>query len=186
MSTRQADDLKKLSKFLSVMLRHEPTEFGLTLDAQGFTPVDAVWAQVTKRYSGRYQYADLLTVVQGDSSGKKRYEIVNGRIRAMYGHSTGATAIEYVVAVPPEILYHGTNASAATQIRAEGLRALSRQYVHLATNTARAITVGARHEGQTVLLTVRALAAHQAGVAFYHAEAEHYLAQFIPVEFIDG
>jgi putative RNA 2'-phosphotransferase len=80
-------DLVRLSKFLAVMLRHEADEFGLSLDAEGFTDTDAVWEQINKRYPGKYTYADLLAVVAGDQDGKKRYEIQGWRIRALFGHS---------------------------------------------------------------------------------------------------
>jgi RNA:NAD 2'-phosphotransferase (TPT1/KptA family) len=48
--------LTKLSKFLSLMLRHRAIDFGLTLDSEGFAETDAVWAQVQKRYPGAYTY----------------------------------------------------------------------------------------------------------------------------------
>jgi putative RNA 2'-phosphotransferase len=179
-------DLTKLSKFLAVLLRHRAAEFDLILDEQGFTDVDAVWAQIQQRYPNRYRYEDLLKVVEGDEHGKKRYEIVGTRIRAMYGHSKGIDqVISYEPAVPPEILYHGTSATVIEAIQREGLKAQNRQYVHFATHTERALRVGARHSGETVILRVRALDAHAAGIVWYHAEAEHYLAEYVLPEFIE-
>ncbi|WP_259391463.1 RNA 2'-phosphotransferase [Paenibacillus sp. 1011MAR3C5] len=45
-----------------------------------------------------------LVVRQSD---KQRFEIINGRIRARYGHSHDR--VNYSPAEPPAILYHGTN-----------------------------------------------------------------------------
>jgi putative RNA 2'-phosphotransferase len=177
-------DLVRLSKFLSVMLRHEPAKFGLTLDGEGFTETDAVWMQVTKRYPNHYTYVDLLKVVAGDQDGKKRYEIRGRHIRALFGHSI-AQPITYPVAVPPELLYHGTTSQALLSIRETGLNAQNRQYVHLAINTKRAEKVAQRHHGSPVILIVRAFEAHQAGVKFYHPEPEHYLADSVPPVYID-
>jgi putative RNA 2'-phosphotransferase len=177
-------DLVRLSKFLAVMLRHRPEEFGLTLDEEGFAPTDVVWAEVNKRYPGKFNYDDLLRVVEGDQDSKKRYEIRGRQIRAMYGHSD-VRPITYTPAEPPEILYHGTNAAAVKIIRQEGLTSQARQYVHLTINTQRAQKVGERHAGDTILLSVRAGEAHRNGVTFYHAEAEHYLAVAIPPQYID-
>src|SRR5690349_4849444 len=79
-------DRVRLSKFLAVLLRHEADKFGLALDADGFTDTDAVWEQINRRYPGKYSYNDLLAVVEGDDTGKKRYEIRGRRIRALFGH----------------------------------------------------------------------------------------------------
>lgn len=177
-------DLVRLSKFLAVLLRHEPDKFGLTLDEEGFTETDRVWEQINKRFPGRYTYPDLLKVVAGDQDGKKRYEIRGQHIRAMFGHST-AQKVSYARAVPPEILYHGTTSQALDAIRQEGLKSLSRQYTHLTTSVERAERVGQRHTGKLVILSIRAGDAHRAGIAFYHPEPEHYLADAIPPEHIE-
>lgn len=179
-------DLKKLSKFLAVILRHNPDDFGLTLDEQGFTPLEPVWQVIQNKYGTRYDVADLETIVAGDDNGKMRYEIANGKIRAMYGHSQSQVReIEYVPAVPPEILYHGTNARAVHAIRKEGLTAQNRQYVHLTTNINNATNVATRRTDRPVMLKIRAKEAHDAGLVFHHAEREHYLSRNIPPEYID-
>ena len=179
-------DLKRLSKFLAVVLRHNPDSFNLTLDEQGFAPLDAVWQAIQDKYGSRYNFADLEHIVAGDERGKKRYEISGKQIRAMYGHSKQKTRrIEYVPAVPPDLLYHGTNARAVAAIRKEGLTPQNRQYVHLTTNLKNATTVAQRRTANPILLTIRAREAHDAGLTFHHAEQEHYLAQHIPPEYID-
>jgi putative RNA 2'-phosphotransferase len=177
-------DLVRLSRLLAVMLRHKPDQFGLRLDSQGFTDTDAVWRQVTKRYPRQYQYKDLLAVVQGDQQGKKRYEIQGSRIRALYGHSVSQT-IQYEPATPPETLYHGTTHTALAAIRQQGLTSQNRQYVHLTINLERAENTAKRHRGQPIILVIRAGAAYQAGIRFYHPEPEHFLALAIPPAYID-
>ena len=177
-------DLKKLSKFLAVILRHNPDDFGVTLDEHGFTSLDPVWQAIQKKYGQRFNYADLETVVAGDQTGKKRYEIKHGQIRAMYGHSQ-IREIEYMPAIPPEMLYHGTNAKAVEHIRKEGLTAQNRQYVHLTTSHKNATNVAKRRTHNPVMLKIRAKEAHDAGLVFHHAETEHYLARNIPPEYID-
>jgi putative RNA 2'-phosphotransferase len=177
-------DLVRLSKFLAVLLRHDAENYGLTLDEQGFAETDAVWALVNKRFPERYTYDDLLKVVDGDSEGKKRYEIQGRKIRALFGHSR-VSHVTYPPAVPPEILYHGTTRAALDTIRQEGLKGLSRQYIHFTTNRQHAERVAARHSHQTIILTIRSGDAHRAGVVFYHPELEHYLAEVVPPEFIE-
>lgn len=178
-------DLTRLSKFLALILRHKADEFGLTLDADGFTDVDSAWKQINKRFPGKFQYPDLLKVVEGDANGKRRYEIVDGRIRALFGHSEGVREVSYQPATPPEILYHGTTKSTLPIIRQQGLKAMRRQYVHFAINTLRAGNVAARHGDIPIILSIRAGDAHRAGIVFYHPEDEHYLCEALPPEFID-
>ncbi len=177
-------DLKRLSKFLAVMLRHKADQFDLALDSEGFTDVDAVWKQISRRYPGAYAYSDLLKVVDGDEHGKKRYEIRDGRIRALFGHSA-VTPISYPPVEPPKILYHGTTPEALESIRKSGLKAMRRQYVHLGTSVERATRVAARHTRTPVMLRVRAQDAYRAGIEFYSPEAEHYLAREVPPEYIE-
>jgi len=174
-------NLVKLSKFLSLLLRHEPDQFGLVLDADGFTNLDAVWQRISERYGNRYTYADLITLLEETPGGKQRFEVKDGRIRALYGHS--GVPITYPPVEPPEILYHGTTREAAAKIRREGLKSQARQYVHLSTDKGRALDVARRH-GQPVILRIRALAAHQAGHIFYHPERQHFLVKALPPEFI--
>ncbi len=173
----------KLSKFLSKVLRHDPARYGIELDADGYADLDSVLLMVESRFRGEYSLANVETVVAGDESGKKRFEIVEGHIRALYGHSI-AQRITYPPAEPPELLYHGTVRSALPSILEHGLRPGSRQYVHMTTNRQIAETVGRRHGRDFVLLEIQASEAYASGVVFHHPETEHYLAEGIPAKHI--
>lgn len=116
-------------------------------------------------------------------SEKRRYEMRDGRIRALYGHSL-AGKLARTPAEPPAILYHGTSARTVPAILAQGLMSMARQYVHLSVDVAAARQVGARKEGQTVVLEIRAGEAYQSGVAFYRGNEMVWLADFIPPRFI--
>ncbi len=173
-------DPKRVSRFLSVMLRHEPHKFGITLDAEGFTDADRVFSVVCSRFG---LTPEEITAVLQSPGGQQRFELHAGRIRAMYGHST--VEVTYPPAVPPEILYHGTTAEAWNAIQHEGLTAQKRQYVHLSVDTERAQNVATRH-GRAIILRIRALAAHEGGIIFYHPEPRHYLVKALPPHFISS
>jgi len=177
-------DREKLSKFLAYVLRHSPEEANLILDEQGFTPVDNLWAAVQKRFGARYTWPDLLAIVEGDKTGKKRYEIDGKQIRALFGHNVALTKITYEPAVPPEFLFHGTNEKARKLIKVEGLKSLGRQYVHCTTSLQRAMTVAQRRSDEIVMLEILSLEAHAAGIEFYHPEPEHYLVRAVPAAYI--
>ncbi|MEM6284653.1 MAG: RNA 2'-phosphotransferase [Chloroflexota bacterium] len=171
----------RLSKFISMVLRHRADEFGVKLDSEGYTDIGELYAVVQARYS----YDDLIRVVTTPGSDSKmRFELTGYRVRARYGHNKRVQSVEYTPATPPEVLYHGTVAAALESIRDEGLTAQQRQYVHLSTTTERATSVGSRR-GKPVLLAVRAKDAADSGVVFFHPEDEHYLAEHIPAEYID-
>jgi len=173
---------KQLSKFLAVVLRHDPEKFGLVLDEQGYVALDAVWDVIVERYGERFSQDDLAEVVNGDARGKKRYEIVGTQIRAMYGHSK--PMVIYPVVVPPATLYHGTNPEAYKRIRVEGLQAQSRQYVHMTTNLDNAIVVAKRQTQTPIILEIVAQVAHVEGIMFHQPEAEHFLARSIPATYL--
>lgn len=177
-------DLTRLSKFVSTILRHRARDFGVELDERGFTDYAALRILVQSRSHDQYTDADWDTIVNKSADGKKRFEVADGRIRALYGHSR-VSPILYEPVTPPEVLYHGTTTQAAKAIHREGLRSMKRQYVHLSANTERAMNVAQRRADETVLLVVRAGEAHRSGIEFYCPEAEHYLAKSIPVNFID-
>jgi putative RNA 2'-phosphotransferase len=61
---------------------------------------------------------------------------------------------------------------------------MSRQYVHLSTETEQARIVGRRHHYSPVILTVRARDAWQAGVVFHVPEPRLYISGPIPPEFV--
>lgn len=176
-------NLTKLSKFLALVLRHKAANFSLKLDGDGYADVEAMWALIENRFGDAYLMDDLLTVVEGDRQGKKRYEMVDGKIRALFGHSRVAP-IAYPSVEPPEHLFHGTAAEAVAPILQTGLEARSRQYVHLTSDYGMARTVARRHSQDIVILIIQALAVHRAGVIFHNPAANIYLAQAIPARFI--
>jgi putative RNA 2'-phosphotransferase len=176
-------DTTRLSKTISHALRHHPEKYGLTLDAEGWTPVeDLLTALRTRRRAWRdLSEADLDEMMaQAD---KQRYEKQDGKIRAFYGHSM-PDKIQKPEAVPPPVLYHGTAPDKAEIILREGLKSMNRQYVHLSTDQATAQRVGARHSPTPVILEIRAAAADEAGIAFYPGNEDIWLADMIPPEFI--
>jgi putative RNA 2'-phosphotransferase len=178
--------LIKLSKFLSLILRHQPERFALAIDEEGWASLPEVMEILNGLPNFRWATrAEVMTVVEeGSGDDKRRFEVEGNRIRARYGHSF-AQPIRYEPCAPPSILYHGTSQRAMAAIRREGLRPMGRQYVHLSPDPETATRVGARHDEQPVVLTIHAAEAHAAGVVFHQADEAVYLAKCIPVQFVD-
>jgi putative RNA 2'-phosphotransferase len=134
------------------------------------------------RWVDRFDVARL--VREGTGDGKKRFQIEDDRVRALYGHSFNCR-IEYEPVEPPARLYHGTSPQALETIQRTGLKPMSRQYVHLSPDRKTAVAVGSRHTRDPVVLTVHAEEAHEAGITFYHPEEGIYLADPIPPRFLE-
>jgi putative RNA 2'-phosphotransferase len=101
-------DLTAISRTLSHALRPEPWLYELELDAEGWTPVEAVLAGLrAERNDWRDLAADDLAEMIATST-KRRHEMADGRIRALYGHSVPGK-LARTPSPPPERLYHGTS-----------------------------------------------------------------------------
>ena len=174
----------KLSKTISHALRHEPWLYELELDDQGWVPLSLLLESL------RCENEDWKTITQPDveemirTSSKRRHEILDGRIRTIYGHSL-PNKLKRDAATPPKVLLHGTSPAVVNVIRIEGLQPMSRQNVHLSIDSATALEVGKRKSKEPVLLRVRSLEASKNGVAFYEGNEKVWLADAIPPEFIE-
>lgn len=175
--------LVRLSKTIAHALRHQPGDYGLHLDAEGWVSIDELLNALRRHRSAWRQVsiADIEKIMV--ESEKQRFEIQGNKIRAFYGHSI-VEKIKKQPAIPPEYLYHGTTAQAANAIRREGLRSMKRQYVHLSTDERTARLVALRRTAQPVILRVASLEAYHQGIHFYPGNEDIWLADPIPPAFI--
>jgi len=175
-------EIIRTSKFLSLVLRHEPHRVGLYLDSAGWVAVDellrAINAHGTALTLGQLQHIVA-------SSDKKRFAFSEDgqRIRASQGHSVEVD-LQYQPQVPPETLYHGTPERFVASIQASGLNKGQRHHVHLSIDAATASKVGERR-GRPVVLKVRAGEMHQAGHTFFLAANGVWLVEHVPTQFIE-
>jgi putative RNA 2'-phosphotransferase len=166
---------------MSYYLRHAPQAGGLTLDEGGWVGVAELLAALTG-HGLPTSRAELDRVVAGNDKQRFAFDATGGRIRASQGHSVpvdlGLTALP-----PPAELYHGTVARHLPEIRAHGLRPMSRQHVHLSSTVDTASTVGARR-GTPVILTVDAAALHAAGHDFFRSANGVWLTATVPPRYL--
>ncbi len=172
----------RASKFLSLILRHEPERVGLQLDDAGWVGVDEL-LQAVNRNGVALTLEDLKHIVA--TSDKKRFAFSDDgqRIRASQGHSVEVD-LQYPPQMPPEILYHGTATRFLDGIRQHGLQRMARHDVHLSAETKVTVQVGSRH-GKPVLLTIRAGDMHRAGVVVRCSANGVWLVDHVPPQFIE-
>ena len=175
------DNLTKKSKFLSLVLRHQPEKVGITLDPAGWVAV-ADLLEGCRRNGHAITQDQLREIVR--TSDKQRFALSDdgARIRANQGHSVGVD-LGHSPVTPPEILYHGTAEKYVPSIRAQGLRRGNRHHVHLSERRDTAAAVGTRH-GRLVLLEVRSGEMHRAGLAFFKTPNNVWLTDAVPVQYL--
>jgi putative RNA 2'-phosphotransferase len=174
-------NLKSTSKFLSLVLRHNPAQIGLVLDENGWANVDELVKKVNAK--GTNIDIDLLNKIV-ESNDKKRFAFNDDKtkIRASQGHSIEIDlALE--PSLPPNILYHGTATRFVESILKEGLKKQQRQHVHLSEKLETATAVGARH-GKPVILIVDAKQMQEDGLLFYKSENNVWLTDNVEVKYI--
>lgn len=176
-----ADEILRMSKFLSLVLRHKPELIGLTLDQNGWASVEDL-IRLANRHGIRLTRPLLMQIVADNE--KKRFALSdNGeRIRASQGHSVKVD-LGLPPALPPEILYHGTASRFLKSILAGGLHSANRQHVHLSPDVATAMRVGQRH-GSPVVLVIRSGEMAVAGHTFFVSANGVWLTDRVPQEFI--
>jgi len=158
------------SKRLAYVLRHAPESVGLKLDSEGFVGVDELLTAL-RRSGAALEPDELEEIVRLDSKG--RYQLLDGRIRAVQGHSTTQVDRTFPERVPPPQLFHGTASTARNVIEQQGLKPMSRHYVHLSGDLETAKVVGRRHlkgGARLVVYAVDTAAVLAAGGRFLLAE----------------
>lgn len=175
-------EIIRTSKFLSLILRHEPERVGLKLGEAGWVGVDEL-LQAVNANGVALTIEQLQNIVA--TSDKKRYAFSEDgqRIRASQGHSVEVD-LQYPPQTPPEILYHGTATRFLDGIRQDGLQRMERHDVHLSAETKVTLQVGGRH-GKPVLLTIRAGDMHRAGFVFRCSANGVWLVDHVPPKFIE-
>ncbi len=182
MSTEQR---KRLSKFLSYVLRHQPGSAGLTLDDRGFCAIDEVVAAARKGTRVTIERADLEALAEPptDPAAKQRFQIEGDFIRAGHGHTVAIDGYREVT--PDRALFHATTAAAMPAIERDGLLPMARQKVHLSSDRAITVEAARRRSPRVVVIEIAAPEAAAAGVGFYEsADARIVLSDAVPPAFL--
>jgi putative RNA 2'-phosphotransferase len=173
--------IERITRSLAFMLRHQPETFDLELDPHGFVELSEVVRALNERLGEPVVLPDVeAAIASGD---RQRYEIQDGRIRALYGHSI---PIEPGPSTkPPERLYLAIPEQDVERARRFGLRGGRRRFLHLALTPEDACDAGRRLARDYTLLTIRSLEAWEEGVNFYDRRSL-WLADEVPTHLIEA
>jgi putative RNA 2'-phosphotransferase len=172
---------KRLSKFLSYILRHHPDAIGITLDEQGWTGTSALINRMAQQEPG-FTLETLQHIVSTNAKQRFKFNEDGTKIRASQGHSI-EVELKYTEQQPPSLLYHGTAEKNLSSILTHGLTRRQRHHVHLSADTDTALKVGQRH-GKPIVLVIDAAAMFAAQHVFYQSDNGVWLTELVPPQFI--
>lgn len=165
--------LIRTSRYISMILRHQPQKIGITLDE--------LIEGVNRTHT--LDFTMLEEIVATDD--KQRYSFNEDKtlIRANQGHSISVD-VELEETNPPQYLYHGTGEKYVASIDETGLIPKARLYVHLSKDIDTAVNVGSRH-GNPVVYRVNSGKMAEDGFKFYLSANNVWLTDRVPAKYID-
>lgn len=171
----------KLSKYISLVLRHDPGVAGIQLDEHGWANVEELLEGINS--TGRKIDIKMLAeIVATDNKQRYSFNADETLIRANQGHSIPVD-VELSEQEPPELLYHGTADRFLASIMTDGLKPMSRLYVHLSKDIKTAAKVGGRH-GKPVILKVDSGAMYRDGFKFYLSANGVWLTKYVESKYL--
>ena len=168
---------RNTSKYISLILRHKPETIGITLDEHGWADVEDLIAGVNRTYP--LDKEALERIVREDEKQRYSFNEDHTLIRANQGHSIPGVVIEMEAPEPPEFLYHGTATRFLDTIMKDGLKPMTRQFVHISPDYETAVKVGSRH-GKPVVLKIRAKDFVDDGNELYRSSNGVWQTRYVP------
>lgn len=161
------NEKNKVSKLLSLVLRHKPEELGLTIDNEGWASVNHLIEKINNAGIS-LTYGELREVV--DTNEKKRFVFSDdfSKLRAYQGHSIEVN-LKLAPVIPPFFLFHGTAEKNIASILDKGILKQDRNYVHLSADIDTATKVGMRY-GKPIVFEVLSKDMFDEGINFYKTD----------------
>ena len=172
----------KLSKFLSLVLRHKPETVGLTLEENGWVKVETLLKACAENKNS-FSREELEEVVATNDKKRFSFDETGTRIRANQGHSL-KIEIEFEEKIPPKFLFHGTAEKNVKMIREKGLQKMQRHHVHLSADPETARNVGIRY-GRPVIFQIETEKMLADGFKFFVSANGVWLTDEVPPEFLE-
>ena len=178
-------NLDALSKYLCLLLRHQPEKAELDMDEHGWVSVEQLISGVNR--SGNYSIDEemLERIVSEDKKGRYRFDETHSRIRCCQGHSVSWVEPELTWCEPPEFLYHGTTTQALEAIEKSGaIKKMSRHAVHTQADINKAWQSAERWHKTPVVLKIAAKEMFRDGHKFGVTENEVWCIEEVPLKYI--
>lgn len=172
----------KISKFLSLVLRHKPDAIGLTLEENGWADVKQLLAKSANN-GNSFSLADLEEVVSTNDKKRFSFDESGTKIRANQGHSL-KIKLELEEKTPPKFLYHGTAERNVEAIMEKGLQKMKRHHVHLSADIETAKSVGIRY-GKPIVFVIDTEKMLAENFKFFVSANGVWLVDEVPPKFLE-
>lgn len=173
--------LTQISKFLSLVLRHQTETIAIQFDENGWTDVKDL-IDKANNYGIKFDRETLNHLVATNSKKRFAFNDTFDKIRASQGHSI-EIELGYSNQKPPTILFHGTADKFVQSILDTGLEKRNRQYVHLSSDLETAIKVGQRH-GKPFIFIILAEQMYNDNFHFYISDNGVWLTDNVPTKYL--
>ena len=171
----------RISKFISLILRHKPEEIGLKLDRDGYIKTSDLISGLNRK-GYKVTITDIERIVDEDNKQRYSFNDDKSKIKANQGHSI-TVDLELQAIEQPKVLYHGTATRFSDSICKEGIKKQARQYVHLSADVETAEKVGRRH-GELVIFKINSEQMFKDGYKFYLSENKVWLTDYVPIKYL--
>ncbi len=175
-------ELKRIGKFMSLILRHKPEEANIEIDVEGWTDIKILLKSLNITKS------ELDWILENNNKDRFSYNDTNTKVRANQGHSLPYVQIEYKEITLEEALeyvYHGTSTDVFSILLKEGISKMKRTHVHLSKDEETAIDVGKRKSSNIVIVKIKAKEMVSEGNKLYISKNGVYLADYVPAKYLD-
>lgn len=174
---------KALGVYLTYILRHAPEAIQIEMDSQGWVNIEDL---VNKSVGVRdFTRDELVKEVQADT--KVRFQIHEDgtKVRCVQGHSLDFVLLDLKPYQGDDFVFHGTSTKSIEKIKVEGIKKMSRQYVHLSRDPSTAFVVGQRH-GKPDILKVDVGQMLRDGLKVFVAENGVILTDFVDPKYFSS
>lgn len=168
----------KISRFMSLILRHKPEVIGCKLDREGWIKTSSLIKGMQNKGED-VTFNDIERIVKEDDKGRYAFNFDKTRIRARQGHSIKVD-LNLKPQIPPTILFHGTGKKYVDSIFDKGIKSKQREFVHLSDELDTAIKVGSRH-GEVFVLEIDTEKMIKDGYKFFKSENGVWLTKKVPL-----
>lgn len=177
--------MDEISKYLCLLLRHQPEKAELDMDENGWVSVE----QLIDGVNGHSRYdidrTMLENIVSTDKKGRYRFDEEHNKIKCCQGHSIPWVEPELEYCEPPEFLYHGTTTNALEAIEESGaIKKMKRHAVHMQAEISKAWQSSERWHKTPVVLKIAAAEMYKNGYRFGVTENEVWCTEEVPVKYI--
>ncbi len=177
-----AEEVGKLGRVLTAILRHIPEKFGITLDEHGWASINDIVDVLRKKRRYRWvRFIHIYALAITDPKG--RYQVKDGKIRATYGH-TIEVDLSDLPEVDAEVAYYPAAEEEVDVILHYGLKPTDRKFVHLSAKLEQAISAGRVHVDDPVILKIDLKKAKELGADIRRASPYVYVSKGIPPDCI--